>query len=436
MSKNLITIISFFILLIFFINGFSATYRAHTMTNLAYVLAIGIDVGENAKLKVSAQFSKSGIFSSGSSSNDSDDSIVLVSDEANSIVSCINLLNAYIGKELNLAHCSLIVFSEDIARQGISEEIYTLMNNEEIRPSTNIVISKCDAYDYIGNIKPNLEKLTVQYYDTFSITNKFTGYFPDITLGNFFNTVSCDHCNSTAILGGLNLTSREKKSNDSSSSEDSSSSSDSSNNEDNSTIDQNVITNSENLVAGSSTIRGNRGTENLGVAVFKDDKMYGELTAIETICHLLIQNSLKSCIITIDSPINNSDSKCELSISPVKDSKSVVSIDNDVPQIYLNFYLVADILTLNKDTNYESEEILNLFSEKATEYMNKKFYEYLNKMSKEYNTDIDNFSHKALTNFSTLSEWNNFNWNEKFKNANFHVDIDLNVVSTLLLTET
>ena len=200
MSKNLIAIISFFILLIFFINGFSATYRSHAMTNLAYVLAIGIDVGENAKLKVSAQFSKSGIFSSNGSSSDADDSIVLVSDEANSIASCINLLNAYIGKELNLAHCSLIVFSEDIARQGISEEIYTLMNNEEIRPSTNIVISKCDAYDYIDNIKPNLEKLTVQYYDTFSITNKFTGYFPDITLGNFFNTVSCDYCNSTAIL--------------------------------------------------------------------------------------------------------------------------------------------------------------------------------------------------------------------------------------------
>lgn len=436
MSKNLIAIISFFILLVFFINGFSATYRSHTMTNLAYVLAIGIDVGENAKLKVSAQFSKSGIFSSDGSSSDANDSIVLVSDEANSIASCINLLNAYIGKELNLAHCSLIVFSEDIARQGISEEIYTLMNNEEIRPSTNIVISKCDAYDYIDNIKPNLEKLTVQYYDTFSITNKFTGYFPDITLGNFFNTVSCDYCNSTAILGGLNLTSRDKKSDDSSSSEDSSSSSDSSNNEDNSTIDQNVITNSENLVAGSSTIKGKRGTENLGVTVFKDDKMYGELTAIETICHLLIQNSLKSCIITIDNPINDSNSECELSLSPVKDSKMVVSIDNDTPQIYLDFYLIADILTLNKDTNYESEEILNLFSEKATEYMNNKFYEYLNKMSKEYNTDIDNFSHKALTNFSTLSEWNNFNWNEKFKDATFHVNVNLNVVSTLLLTET
>lgn len=117
MSKNLISIVAFFILLFIFINGFSASYTSRQIGNLAYVLAMGIDVGEKAKLKVSVQFSQSSTFASSGGSSPSSNNIVLVSGEANSIFSAINLLNSYIGKEINLSHCSLFIFSEEFAKQ-------------------------------------------------------------------------------------------------------------------------------------------------------------------------------------------------------------------------------------------------------------------------------------------------------------------------------
>lgn len=116
MSKNSIIIITFFLLLIFFIHGFSASYTSRQISNLAYVLAMGIDVGEEAKMKVSVQFTKtSSLSSSGDSSNNSDN-VVLVSGEADSVFGAINLLNSYIGKEINLSHCSLFIFSEEFAK--------------------------------------------------------------------------------------------------------------------------------------------------------------------------------------------------------------------------------------------------------------------------------------------------------------------------------
>ena len=180
-SKNSIAIISFIILLLIFIGAFSSSYSYQNMFNLAYVLAIGVDTGEKAKMKVSLQFTKSSSFSPQNSSEDSNN-IVLVSAEADSIFSGINLLNSYIGKEINLSHCNLVVFSEEFAKEGISSQIYSLINNEKFRPTTNLIISSCDAYEYLNNIKPNLEKLTTNYYDTFSLTNKFTGYFSNITI--------------------------------------------------------------------------------------------------------------------------------------------------------------------------------------------------------------------------------------------------------------
>lgn len=118
MSKISVSIIAFFILFVIFANGFSAAYTSRKIGNIAYVLALGIDVGEKTKMKISAQFSKSASFSptSGSSGEDASN-IILVSGEADSIFSALNLLNSYIGKELNLSHCSLFIFSEEFAKQ-------------------------------------------------------------------------------------------------------------------------------------------------------------------------------------------------------------------------------------------------------------------------------------------------------------------------------
>lgn len=118
MSKNFVSIVICLIILVIFANGFSVAYTSREMGNLAYILALGIDVGEKSKMKVSAQFTKSASVSPGSGTSAEDiDNIVLVSGEADSIFSAINLLNSYIGKEINLSHCSLIIFSEEFAKQ-------------------------------------------------------------------------------------------------------------------------------------------------------------------------------------------------------------------------------------------------------------------------------------------------------------------------------
>ena len=117
MSKISVSIISFLILFVIFANGFSAAYTSRKLGNIAYVLALGIDVGEKAKIKISAQFTKSASISPGNGSSGEDASnIVLVSGEADSIFSALNLLNSYIGKEINLSHCALYIFSEEFAK--------------------------------------------------------------------------------------------------------------------------------------------------------------------------------------------------------------------------------------------------------------------------------------------------------------------------------
>lgn len=449
MKKKFIIILILFVVFITFIAGFSNSYVSHRIEHLAYVLVLGIDKGEKARLKISTQFINVPSSSSGASSDSSQ--IVLTSCEANSMFSGLNLLNSYIGKEINLAHCSVIVFSEEIAKEGISSEIYSLINNEEIRSSANIVVTNCKAYDYINNSKPNLENLTSKYFDTFDITSKLTGYFSNITLGDFFNNLSESNSDPIAVLGGLNSTARsEENKSSSNSSEESSSSSNSGNsgningeasNSNSSSQDveeqekQDIETNQNNLVAGKSSIVGRRGTEDLGLAIFSGDKYIGELTVWESICHSLITNSIDTCIISVEDPLVE-NKQLEIQLSPNKKSKITSNIENGAININIELNLIANIISLNSNINYEDTDTINKISTATQNRLNDELNKYFDKIARKYNVDIDKYYLSILKYFPYQKNFDDFNYKEKLKNANFNCNTHVNIISSLLITKT
>ena len=449
MKKKFIIILILFVVFITFIAGFSNSYVSHRIEHLAYVLVLGIDKGEKARLKISTQFINVSSSSSGASSDSSQ--IVLTSCEANSMFSGLNLLNSYIGKEINLAHCSVIVFSEEIAKEGISSEIYSLINNEEIRSSANIVVTNCKAYDYINNSKPNLENLTSKYFDTFDITSKLTGYFSNITLGDFFNNLSESNSDPIAVLGGLNSTARsEENKSSSNSSEESSSSSNNGNsgningeasNSNSSSQDvenqekQEIETSQNNLVAGKSSIVGGRGTEDLGLAIFSGDKYIGELTVWESICHSLITNSIDTCIISVEDPLVE-NKQLEIQLSPNKKSKITSNIENGDININIELNLIANIISLNSNINYEDTDTINKISTDTQNRLNDELNKYFDKIARKYNVDIDKYYLSILKYFPYQKNFDDFNYKEKLKNANFNCNTHVNIISSLLITKT
>ena len=449
MKKKFIIILILFVVFITFIAGFSNSYVSHRIEHLAYVLVLGIDKGEKARLKISTQFINVASSSSGASSDSSQ--IVLTSCEANSMFSGLNLLNSYIGKEINLAHCSVVVFSEEIAKEGISSEIYSLINNEEIRSSANIVVTNCKAYDYINNSKPNLENLTSKYFDTFDITSKLTGYFSNITLGDFFNNLSESNSDPIAVLGGLNSTARSEENTSSSNSSEESSSSSNSGNSDNingetsnsnsSSQDiedqekQEIETTQNNLVAGKSSIVGGRGTENLGLAIFSGDKYIGELTVWESICHSLITNSIDTCIISVEDPLVE-NKQLEIQLSPNKKSKITSNIENGAININIELNLIANIISLNSNINYEDTDTINKISTATQNRLNDELNKYFDKTARKYNVDIDKYYLSILKYFPYQKNFDDFNYKEKLKNANFNCNTHVNIISSLLITKT
>ena len=200
MKKHLYKYIIIFILVLVFTVSFNGSHSIQSVDDLAYAVALGIDVGETSNLKVTFQFTKPSSSGGEGSSGGEEVSSVVDSVEANSIDSAINLINSFISKELNLSHCKIVVFSEEIAKRGLDAEVYSLVNKVQMRPDTNVIISTCSANEYIKNVTPSLENLVAKFYEILPRTSEYTGSTSNVQLGHFFNQMVCNTCEPVAIL--------------------------------------------------------------------------------------------------------------------------------------------------------------------------------------------------------------------------------------------
>lgn len=401
--RNIFILIVILVLLLAFV----PSYTSLNIDNLAYVIAIGIDVGKNEKFEICFQFTQNG--SSGSESGQDQKSASIINTvEAPSLDAAINLMNSYLAKKINLSHCRLIVFSEEIAYRGIKDEIYTLTNNSETRPSTSIIISKCNAKSYLDNSSPILENLITKYYEIFPNSSKYTGYVYNATLGDFFNQLVCNNCEPFAILGGIH---------------------------DNSFNENSKFEDCSDIKSSDNTFLGLRDSQNIGVAVFKGDKLVGELSASETLCLSIIKGDVESFYIRIPNP-NDNNKKIDLLMYPDNSRKIDVDIINGSPYITYETKFSGKIYSIDEDSKFLDSDTLDNISQTANIYINDLLTNYLYKTSLVFESDINGFGNYCLSNFLTTSEFKKYNWLDSYSDSTFKVSIKTEIESSFLVTET
>lgn len=394
------------VLILVLLVAFSSSYRALNIDNLAFAVALGIDTSETKGLKVTFQFVNPPSTSEGSNqeANIFEDTV-----EATSIPNAINIMNSYLARKIDLSHCRSIVFSEDVAKNGISDHVYTLMNDVQVRPTSNIITTTCTAYEYLKNSIPSLETSITRYYDIFPSSGKYTGYVSDATIGNFYNSLLCNTCEPHTILGGVSSTS--------------------------STNSKSTVSTDSNIKSGSSPISGMRSAESIGIVAFKHDKLVGELDAIETICFHILKNNINSFIITVPSPKDNT-LKIDLLVTPKGTCKTKVNIVNGSPYVKINGSFNAKIYSMDEKDNYLEPGILTTLSNTCNTYLENILLNYLYKTSVEFKSDISGIGKYALSNFYTTDEFKDYNWMDNYMNSTFKVTIDTTIDSGFLLNKT
>lgn len=339
-----------------------------------------MDIGENAPLKLTIQLTKTSAESGKQNAKN-----IVNSVECSSIESGLDLFNSHTSRIINLSQCKAIIISEKLAVSGIGTYISTLCDNSEMSPHANIIISKTSAENFINSSEPVLEDLASKYYDLTLTSNTYSGYTQNVSLIKFFSNYYDTFSEPIASLGSI------RTNNDSAQ------------------------------------------LEIMGLAVFKKDKLVGELNVLETLCHMIISNDLSSCKIQVPNPFDKT-SNIDLELRLNNSTKSFVKFINNTPYINCDINLQVKILSLGENVtvnnlNLRDTDTLDTLEYSFNKYFSEQIYQYLYKVSKNYNCDIDGFGKYAVKYFSTTDDWNNYNWLDNFRNSFFSVNVKSNIKS-------
>lgn len=404
MKKILLIAIS--ALCLFFLTG---CYDKTEINEAAYVIAMGIDKSKTnpGNIEVTFEFANPIAIESDDANFDKLSTVTTI--DAPSIYSAISLVNSYISKQLNLSHNKIVVFSEEIAFEDIEEYTTTIFNDRNFRTNMYILISKCSAQNYINNTKPGLEKNISKFYELLLTSYPYTGFTANSYLFGFILASQSTYREPVALLSNISNTTHSQQ-----------------------IHQQSYKPNDATVTAGEINKKGGPETETIGLAVFRNCKMIGELTGEETIYYLMTNNSFTQSHYSIYDPMSSDNI---ISFNLVKDKNTKIKVDfvDSVPLINIDISLKANIISVNNEVDYINEENSKEIERELSFILESNIKDYLYKTSKVFNSDISGFGRSAVKNFLTWDEWEKVNWSQNYRYSCFNVNVKTSIDKTGLV---
>ena len=391
---------------------FTGCYDIREVDDLAYVMGIGFDKGKTNLVKMTQQIAVPLAVGSGNEGGgEGNKSVIVTTIEAPSIFSGLNMTNNYLSKQLDLSHAKVVVFSEELAKEGIQKYIYALKRFRGVRGNAYVAVSRGSAEEYMRSVKPLLEVNPAKFYELNFTSYKYTSFTAGTKLLDFYlqQTSSGSQPVVTLASTGKYESSKEFDLEGSTSRE---------KNRD--------IPLEGDFKAGYIPRIGDLKSEIMGVAVFDGAKMIGELDGGETTNYLIINGKFKSFYYTLQDPLYDK-MYVVLNISSGRDPAIKVDMKDGKPLIDLDIKLEGDIISIQSGENYEDINELEILENAVEEFMKEDMVRFLYKTSREFKSDICGFGKQMKKKFVNWDEWEDFNWLSKYKDAEFNVNIDVKI---------
>ena len=393
------------ILLVIVLVSMTACYDAIEVDDMVHVIAIGIDKGAADKWRITLQYPtmKSGVGGGQSQAGDGADQeeYSYVSVDAPSFFTGINMLNVSIPRKLNFMHAHIIVFSSELAKEGlIGECIDSLYRSREIRKTAHIFLSQGKAADLIKEIKPVIGSSIPKSFQLLVDESANTGFFPHVTIENFYESLNSTYRQAIIPMVAVN----DMKS----------------------VPESDAILSSEYKTGGDYTAgqiprTGKNVIEMWGTAVFNGEKMIEELNGDETRYLLLIRGEFERGSFSFPDP-QKPDSIISLDVRRSEMPHIRVRFEGATPIIELKVNLDADLLAVQSGINYAQPKLKAILEETVNQQILDGIGKLISKY-KDLNVDIFGFGDYAARNFLTIDEWEAYSWNNVFKESIVTIEV-------------
>lgn len=379
--------------------------------DLAYVIAVGVDAGGDGEYLYTFQYANPLKFSGsegggggGGEEGEQPESIASITVKASTLFSALGDTENYLSKQTTFMHLRLIVYSEELAQEGIGDEFMEFMRNADLHPNTILAISAVGAQEYLKSVAPPLEANPLKHYDM--LFNKtFQAFSPATTIREFYYDSEAPDRHAVAAYVG---------------------------------VGQNKEVEDLNQMAGHIDILGQDDetapeghkqvsdfkTEVLGMAVFRDAKMVGKVGSVQTKFYQMLSGSFNSGIFTIEAP-ELPERRVTARIQRQKDPKYEISIEDGKPNVKVTLYLTGEFLSMPNAGEGPGQTAS--YNQRYGELITQGARAFAQKTAQSYQADIFGFGKKFRKFFSTWDEWEAFGWNDRYPETGFEVQTDIKI---------
>lgn len=407
-------------------------YDSKEPNNIAYVVAVGVDLTDDEGIyEYTIQFAKTTQISGGSGEEggkEGSEIVEVINVKAPSVYTAVNIANQVVSKNFTLAHTKLIVISEELSEKGVSDLFDTFGRNSDIRPNIYMAVSTCSAKYYLDNVKPIAEINPVTYYRLIFESAR-GGYVPRVLLKDFYFRIDDENTQNVLPLAGVNKENAEKENEGHENNLNGDTAKEGHKND----ISESEINThkfdflTKRYYAGKIDVQKKNASEVMGMAIFDGDKMIGKTDNIDSLMYNILQGNYEMSYVSFYSE-NTPDVPVTIALRQQRKPKVSVNTKGENPVIKITIYTEGQLIS-ESTKNPTETDLANLENEISSAIKEETEY-FLEKTQKGFGTDIVGFGQYAKADFFTNKDYDNYNWRDKYKNAEFDVSIQFRMQNT------
>lgn len=388
---------------------FSGCDGARESNEVAYIIAMGLDKAEEeGMVKVTYKIAKPSVEGSKEAGGDA----FLISNTAVTIAESLNLLNSMIGAKPSLSHTKVLVLGEELSKQGLTDIWGTLLRYREYRGSMFVLVARGSAKQFLEKSKPVTNMSPSKYFETMLSSGEESGYFLRTSFHQFYHRLKSKSAQPYATLVAINPQTGKGQI----------------------TVPKVPGGKIDGYIAGELAREGANPAEFAGTAIFSGDKMVGMLSTTETRMLSMLLGTFHRGFFSVDDPLDPKtyvNVNLRLGSSP----KIKATLKDGHPLITVKILLEGEFTNITSGINYEEDSYLKLVESQINNVLQEEMVNLI-QHTQELNSDVAGFGYYIHPLFSNMQDFLDYNWNEKYNQAEVHVEINTKIRRTGLMLRT
>lgn len=350
-------------------------WNSREINTLALAACIGIDKAENG-YRVTEQIINPKAIASKKSTNESP--VIIYTETGRDIFEILRRMTTQCPRKIYFSHLRMVVFSEEVAREGIRNIVDFMARDHEFRTDFYFIIAKGISANAVLNTLSNLESIPgIEMYTSLKSSERVWSPTKAVRIIELVNSITADGKN--PVLTGIEIADGDENSD---------------------SID--VLKKSDGLKKLKYTHLG----------VLKDDQLVGWLTEDESKGYNYVTGNVRSTVGYI-----YTDTKDKITVETMEAKTNMRALlENGKPVINVDIKVKLEIGNVEGQFDVTKEENLIAVNKLNEERIKKLCDEAVKKVQKDYKTDIFGFGEAIHRQYPKLWKELKSNWDEEFSN--------------------